>query len=63
MPSGRARPSASLIEGLNKAVQKLRQALDDSPDDPRFIETVVLGNSNLSEIIRFAEVPDWLTRC
>jgi Tol biopolymer transport system component/DNA-binding winged helix-turn-helix (wHTH) protein len=27
-------------EGLNKAVQKLRQALDDSPDDPRFIETL-----------------------
>jgi DNA-binding winged helix-turn-helix (wHTH) protein len=27
-------------EGLNKAIQKLRQALDDSPDNPRFIETL-----------------------
>jgi DNA-binding winged helix-turn-helix (wHTH) protein/Tol biopolymer transport system component len=27
-------------EGLNKAIQKLRQALDDSTDNPRFIETV-----------------------
>src|SRR5437762_11930329 len=27
-------------EGLNKAVQKLRQALDDSSDNPRFIETL-----------------------
>jgi Tol biopolymer transport system component/DNA-binding winged helix-turn-helix (wHTH) protein len=27
-------------EGLNKAIQKLRQALDDSPDSPRFIETL-----------------------
>jgi DNA-binding winged helix-turn-helix (wHTH) protein len=26
-------------EGLNKAIQKLRQALDDSSDNPRFIET------------------------
>ena len=27
-------------EGLNKAIQKLRQALDDSSDNPRFIETL-----------------------
>jgi hypothetical protein len=27
-------------EGLNKAIQKLRQALDDSPDSPRFVETL-----------------------
>src|SRR3984893_14202652 len=27
-------------EGLNKAIQKLRQALDDSTDSPRFIETL-----------------------
>ena len=27
-------------EGLNKAIQKLRLALDDSPDNPRFIETL-----------------------
>jgi DNA-binding winged helix-turn-helix (wHTH) protein len=27
-------------EGLNKAIQKLRQALDDSPDNPIFIETL-----------------------
>jgi len=27
-------------EGLNKAVQKLRHALDDSSDNPRFIETL-----------------------
>lgn len=27
-------------EGLNKAIQKLRQALDDTPDNPRFIETL-----------------------
>jgi Tol biopolymer transport system component/DNA-binding winged helix-turn-helix (wHTH) protein len=27
-------------EGLNKAIQKLRQALDDSSNDPRFIETL-----------------------
>src|SRR5467141_814604 len=27
-------------EGLNKAVQKLRQALEDSSDSPRFIETL-----------------------
>src|SRR5438270_10618368 len=27
-------------EGLNKAIQKLRQALDDSPDNPRFVETL-----------------------
>jgi Tol biopolymer transport system component/DNA-binding winged helix-turn-helix (wHTH) protein len=27
-------------EGLNKAIQKLRQALDDSTDNPRFIETL-----------------------
>jgi len=27
-------------DGLNKAVQKLRQALDDSSDNPRFIETL-----------------------
>jgi len=27
-------------EGLNKAIQKLRQALDDSTDTPRFIETI-----------------------
>src|SRR5690242_7514204 len=27
-------------EGLNKAIQKLRQALDDSTDKPQFIETL-----------------------
>src|SRR5689334_4702364 len=27
-------------EGLNKAIQKLRQALDDSTESPRFIETL-----------------------
>ena len=27
-------------EGLNKAIQKLRQALDDSTGTPRFIETI-----------------------
>jgi TolB-like protein/DNA-binding winged helix-turn-helix (wHTH) protein/Tfp pilus assembly protein PilF len=27
-------------EGLNKAIQKLRRALDDSSDNPRFIETL-----------------------
>src|SRR5712692_10276608 len=27
-------------EGLNKAIQKLRQALDDSSENPRFIETL-----------------------
>jgi DNA-binding winged helix-turn-helix (wHTH) protein/Tol biopolymer transport system component len=27
-------------EGLNKAIQKLRQALEDSTDSPRFIETL-----------------------
>jgi Tol biopolymer transport system component/DNA-binding winged helix-turn-helix (wHTH) protein len=27
-------------EGLNKAIQKVRQALDDSSDNPRFIETL-----------------------
>lgn len=27
-------------EGLNKAIQKLRQALDDSSNNPRFIETL-----------------------
>ena len=27
-------------EGLNKAIQKLRQALEDSPDSPRFVETL-----------------------
>src|SRR5690242_170262 len=27
-------------EGLNKAIQKLPQALDDSPDNPRFVETL-----------------------
>ena len=27
-------------EGLNKAIQKLRQALDDSTESPRFIETI-----------------------
>src|SRR5216684_3595121 len=27
-------------EGLNKAIQKLRQALGDSSDNPRFIETL-----------------------
>jgi TolB-like protein/DNA-binding winged helix-turn-helix (wHTH) protein/Tfp pilus assembly protein PilF len=26
--------------GLNKAVQKLREALDDSPDKPRFVQTL-----------------------
>ena len=36
-------PSDTFVEfdeGLNKAIQKLRQALDDSPDNPRFIETL-----------------------
>jgi Tol biopolymer transport system component/DNA-binding winged helix-turn-helix (wHTH) protein len=36
-------PSDTFVEfddGLNKAVQKLRQALDDSSDNPRFIETL-----------------------
>src|SRR5260370_2938374 len=27
-------------EGLNKAIQKLRQALDDSTDSPKYIETL-----------------------
>src|SRR6266852_4898664 len=27
-------------EGLNKAIQKLRQALDDSTESPRFVETI-----------------------
>jgi Tol biopolymer transport system component/DNA-binding winged helix-turn-helix (wHTH) protein len=27
-------------EGLNKAIQKLRQVLDDSSDNPRFVETL-----------------------
>lgn len=27
-------------EGLNKAIQKLRQALDDSTDKPQFVETL-----------------------
>src|SRR5918995_5682971 len=26
--------------GLNSAVRKLREALDDSPDNPRFVETL-----------------------
>jgi eukaryotic-like serine/threonine-protein kinase len=30
----------SFEESLNKAVQKLRHALDDSPENPRFIQTV-----------------------
>ena len=30
----------SFDESLNKAVQKLRQALDDSPESPRFIQTI-----------------------
>jgi len=30
----------SFEESLNKAVQKLRQALDDSPENPRFIQTI-----------------------
>ena len=36
-------PSDTFVEfdeGLNKAIQKLRQALDDSSDNPRFIETL-----------------------
>src|SRR5260370_42335029 len=27
-------------EGLNKAIQKLRQSLDESTENPRFIETI-----------------------
>src|SRR5580704_10805958 len=36
-------PSDTIVEfdeGLNKAIQKLRQALDDSSEHPRFIETL-----------------------
>jgi Tol biopolymer transport system component/DNA-binding winged helix-turn-helix (wHTH) protein len=36
-------PSHTFVEfdqGLNKAIQKIRQALGDSPDNPRFIETL-----------------------
>jgi DNA-binding winged helix-turn-helix (wHTH) protein len=36
-------PSDTFVEfdqGLNKAIQKIRQALGDSPDNPRFIETL-----------------------
>jgi hypothetical protein len=37
-------PGETFVEfdkGLNKAIQKLRQALDDSSDNPRFIETLL----------------------
>jgi DNA-binding winged helix-turn-helix (wHTH) protein/Tol biopolymer transport system component len=36
-------PSDTIVEfdeGLNKAIQKLRQSLDDSSENPRFIETL-----------------------
>src|SRR5713226_3997270 len=36
-------PSDTFVEfdqSLNKAIQKIRQALGDSPDNPRFIETL-----------------------
>src|SRR5215470_13825609 len=36
-------PSDTLIDfdhGLNKAINKLREALDDSAENPRFVETI-----------------------
>ena len=44
-------------EGLNKAVQKLRQALEDSSDNPRFIETLPRkGYRFIAALERLADV-------
>jgi TolB-like protein len=46
--------------GLNKAISKIRQALGDSADRPRFIGTVARrGYRFLTEVTTVREVPDW----
>ena len=45
--------------GLNSAVRKLREALDDSPENPRFIETVPRrGYRFVGSVVAPAEDPE-----